>query len=508
MALKRDVYRALEDVVGSENISEEPAILDAFAWRGYGPSDGTSRFMPRFEAVILPKDTEQVQVIVRLCNRYKVQFKASGSGWGTSNFPAGPGVIQLDLRRMNRIIEINEKNMYAVVEPYVTGAQLQSELMKRGLNCTVTGAGSQTSALPLATFGFGFTSQTTSYGERNVLGVEWVTPDGEIIRLGSLGASGEWFCGDGPGPSLRGAIRGPHTPAGGMGVFTKAATKIYHWPGPATFPIEGVSPHYAPSQIPPGFMVRFLTFPSLIRMVEAQRMVGESEIALQAGHNLSLVVSSIATCNEEDIEILQRLRKLEQGPGFLIVIAGNSPREFEYKQRVLHQIMEATGGKSLEPIEDPRTGGALMWRCLRATSAIREALRATSTYFGGMLGHNFFALLTNFMQKGIKLKEELIKKGLALDDGQDLIAWPFEHGRLGRVEIIFRSFPRPEVMNGVENFGQELFQIALNEHLGMLGGGPGRPLNILGPHMSNYHLWLRKIKTAFDPNGVSESTKY
>ena len=35
---------------------------------------------------------------------------------------------------MNRIIEINEKNMYAVVEPYVISAQLQAELMKRGLH--------------------------------------------------------------------------------------------------------------------------------------------------------------------------------------------------------------------------------------------------------------------------------------------------------------------------------------------------------------------------------------
>jgi len=37
---------------------------------------------------------------------------------------------------------------------------------------------------------------------------KWVTDEGEIIRLGTLGASDEWFCGDGPGPSLRGILRG------------------------------------------------------------------------------------------------------------------------------------------------------------------------------------------------------------------------------------------------------------------------------------------------------------
>ena len=124
---------------------------------------------------------------------------------------------------MNRILEINEKNMYAVVEPYVIFAQLQAELMKRGLNCNITGAGSNCSALPIAAHqGLGHLSISGSYGERNLLAVEWVTPDGEIVRLGSSGSLGEWFCGDGPGPSLRGIIRGNVVPLGGLGVFTRA----------------------------------------------------------------------------------------------------------------------------------------------------------------------------------------------------------------------------------------------------------------------------------------------
>ena len=51
MALKREVYKALEDVVGPENISEAPLILGSYAQRG----------RPRFEAVTLPKTTEEVQ---------------------------------------------------------------------------------------------------------------------------------------------------------------------------------------------------------------------------------------------------------------------------------------------------------------------------------------------------------------------------------------------------------------------------------------------------------------
>ena len=49
MTLKRELYRALEDVLGPENIDEEPAILDAYAWRS-GMMAGTTKFMTRFES--------------------------------------------------------------------------------------------------------------------------------------------------------------------------------------------------------------------------------------------------------------------------------------------------------------------------------------------------------------------------------------------------------------------------------------------------------------------------
>ena len=216
MALKKDFYQALEDLLGPENVSQDPVITESYSFPIRAAAKGKQEYLPRFEAIALPKDTAEVQAILQLCNRFKVQFKASSTGWLYSD-PAGPGCIKIDLRRMDRILEINEKNMYAVVEPYVIYAQLQAELMKRGLNCNITGAGANCSALPLAAHAnLGHLSQSGSYGERNLLAFEWVTGDGEIIRMGSLGSSGEWFSGDGPGPSLRGIIRGNTVPLGGL----------------------------------------------------------------------------------------------------------------------------------------------------------------------------------------------------------------------------------------------------------------------------------------------------
>jgi biopolymer transport protein ExbB/TolQ len=93
-------------------------------------------------AALMPGSTEEIQAIVKTCNRYRIKFKPLSSGWGPFNLSKAPNSIQLDLRRMNRILEIDEKNLFAVVEPYVTGSQLQAEVMKYGLNCHIIGENS------------------------------------------------------------------------------------------------------------------------------------------------------------------------------------------------------------------------------------------------------------------------------------------------------------------------------------------------------------------------------
>jgi len=502
MALKTELYKALEDVVGPENISEAQVILGSYAQRG----------RPRFEAVTLPKTTEEVQAIVRLCNRFKVQFKASSTGWGAYGDAGWPGVVKLDLRRMNRILEINEKNMYAVVEPYVIFAQLQAELMKRGLNCNITGAGSNCSALPLAAHqGIGHLSVSGSYGERNQLALEWVTPDGEIVRLGSLGALGQWWCGDGPGPSLRGIIRGNVMPLGGLGVFTRAAQKVYHWPGPATFPIEGVSPHYSPSQIPPGFMIRYISFPSSENLFQAAQKVGEAEIGfILMGFNAAMMSANIATNNNEDLAYMKQFTNSVQGPGFLIIMAGNSPSDTEYKKKALQQIMDGYDGKSLEAVEDPKNAGGFMWRFIRVTSSIRETCRASGVFAGEVGGTDVFHLMHQYILRSSPLKQRLIDEGRLLADGTDPFVQSVEHGHAGHAELLIRFNKKdPEAIKAPAEVAMFANKIAVEAHFGVPGHAWGDAAHDqYGPHTSNYHLWLRKIKKTFDPNAASESTNY
>ena len=194
MALSREAYRELEGIVGKENISDDPALLDCYRY----PLSHTAIhigpyyrvYTPRGAAVLLPGSAEEVQGIVKLCNKYRVKFKPSSTFWSAWGFPLEDDTIQLDMRRMDRILEIDDKNNFAVVEPHVIGATLQAEAMKVGLNTHIHGPGASCSCLASATALGGLGPDTLYMGHHNenLLGVEWVMPDGEVLRVGSVGS--------------------------------------------------------------------------------------------------------------------------------------------------------------------------------------------------------------------------------------------------------------------------------------------------------------------------------
>ncbi len=482
MALSKDIYKAFEDVVGEEYICDDPVIMPAY-------------HSAELAAVILPKDTAEVQAIVKLCNKYKLIFRAVCTGW-TGMFPKG--VVYLDLRRMNRIIEINEKNMYAVVEPYVISAQLQAELMKRGLNFCIKGAGTNCTAMLR---GHGHMDQTTSGDDRNHLAIEWVTPEGDIVRSGALGSSDEWFCGDGPGSSIRAILTSAVPPGVTPGVFTKAAVKLYHWPGPSRFPVVGHSPKYTLSDIPTNMMARYFSFPSVEKMWQAELKIGESEIAYELmGFNAAMVAANITTCNEEDEKMFNRLSKEVQGPGFFIIIAGNFVEDFEYKKKVLQKIIIDNDGKSLKTVEDPEIEGILMCQCIRISASIRETFRPGGAFNSiPIMGQR--DLTIKWAIGAGKAKEPLIENGLIVDDGGAFFGWGVEQGHLGKTEIFCKFDPSNVIAKkAVEEWQRGQTRRAFTERYFASTMGPQ---DEIGPALSNYHLWWRKIVKAIDPNGVS-----
>jgi glycolate oxidase len=513
MALARDAYQAIEDAVGAENISEEPGILDsyAFQWLGELLPAAKDRFAVRPETVVLPGSTEEVQTIVRICNQYKIKFKALSTGWGVHTIPGIEVTIQLDLRRMNRILEINERNMYAVVEPYVIGAQLQAELMKRGLNCNIIAAGSNTSALPLTSLvGDGFSSVSNSMHGRNTLGVEWVLPTGELLRLGALGSGAGWFCGDGPGPSLRGIIRGVDAIAGGLGVFTKAATKVYHWPGPPVPQGEGVSPSYTWKPLPDTHCY-YILFPSWEKLSEAGIRIGESEIAyILVAMSQFALAANIATSNEEGAQLLSEILEFSKGrPGLLVMISAKSRKEFDYQEKVLRVIMVETEGECLPLLEEGNIQGSLTWRLTRVSAGVRQYFRFTGgyAYFGTMANWD---RLPGIRRENNTIREKFVRQGKILDDGNVAgLSTSIEFGHLGASGIEALYDPTdPGAKVALTQISIEASRLGLEKYKYTLPATNAAEHDVLGPQLNNYQLWQRKIKKAFDPNVASDPTNY
>jgi glycolate oxidase len=439
------------------------------------------------------------------------------------------------MRRMNRILEIDEENMYAVVEPYAICGQIQAEAMKRGLNCHIIGAGSSTSLLASSTSlcGYGLSGISMGYNGRNVLGVEWVLPTGEILRLGSLGSGAGWFCGDGPGPSLRGIMRGFLGAAGGLGVITKAAIKLYPWPGPPAMPIEGVTPNYY-SPLPENIRTYTLAFPNWDSFFDAWYKIGEAEIGYVMGKQLSAFGTSMSVpyfmsvlnpaLGIDDIpellkspDIQETIKELKHS--FQLTIAAHSPRNLQYQREALEKILDDTGGSVHPLFSDPGMEEVMHVHMIKVdrNNIIFDMAGSFGTSFG------FFAVpdtSRKSLEVGEELKKRHIEKGGLLDEGgESMWGGIYEQGRIGgHLEEIFQYDPHEP-----KSWGGALDYILDSVLACQVGGWPlglgiislilPLPREIKDPVLSDERVaslfrFQRKIKQTFDPNTASDAGSY
>lgn len=534
--MNEKVYGLLEDIVGKDFISDDPVILETytFTWLAeFLPECAPAKFMPyRPLAVVLPSTTQEVQEIVKICNRYKVKYKALSTGYGSHSLPGQEGVLLIDLRRMNKIIEIDEKNKFAVVEPYVIWAQLQAEAMKAGLYTTPIQAGSQASVLANVTSGWGMNTFGNHGGHngRNALGVEWVLPTGEILKLGPSDA---WFTGDGPGPSLRGIMRGHCGAQGGLGIFTKVGIKLHHWPGPKKLETKtgGLISAYILKTIPEYLEIAAPSFPTYEDMCSFFYRVGEEEIAyclVRVGGVAHMVSMVGAISNKELYEqwfesgFVDAASELIKHPCVVLVFS-NSKREFEFQKKVLYELIEECNGEILPIFQDGPLASF-------GKEELLIALFGNDTHFIHHSGG--FAISAGYMgtcesvvkHMGIpqeKLKTKYIERGKILADGADSTYHnSFENNAFIYMEMEFhydaadpnsveearKAITEERETNENEKLGFEPNDIALC--VGDSKMHPAQRIVQIGKRYGNFHIWQEKIKNALDPYDLSDRSNY
>ncbi|HET9468442.1 MAG TPA: FAD-linked oxidase C-terminal domain-containing protein [Vicinamibacterales bacterium] len=164
-----------------------PFVLqDAAARDTYG-TDGTKQ-TARADLVILPGSTQEVSQVAKLCNDARVPIVARGAGTGyTGGAVPTRGGIVLSLERMNRILEIDQVNLLARVQPNVITGDLQDAVEKVGLFYPPDPASLRQSALGGNVAECAGGPRAFKYGttKRYVLALEAVLASGEIVHTGS-----------------------------------------------------------------------------------------------------------------------------------------------------------------------------------------------------------------------------------------------------------------------------------------------------------------------------------
>ncbi len=305
----------------------------------------------------------------------------------------------------------------------------------------------------------------------------------------------------------------PQGVMGGLGIFTKAAVKLYPYFGPPEPELEGVSPSYRFKKMPENFEIHHPVFPDWDKLIEAGVKIGESEVAMMVFRlPLPMLAEAFTGTGAEAEVLLQQMQEESDGrPGFLVIIAGATAAEFDYRKRVLAQILGETDAVLLSHIEKPDVKSEILWSETRFSGGVREGFRATGRFHGLIGDSAMFQTSTRFMLDCMGLKRDLPSQGQC--QGR---RWSRLRHRNGFRERTHRprGAARHDAPDGswVERPDGILRQC---EDLGIRRGYTApvtvwgdRAHDKWGPHLGNYHLWLRQIKKAFDPNGVSEPAMY
>jgi glycolate oxidase len=507
-----EAYKELEGAVGLENVSREPAVLDSYAWQPFLNED-PELWVSRPAAVVLPGSTEEVRAVVKICNSYGLKFKALCTGWGVHAGPTRDGVVQIDLRRMNRILEIDERNMYAVVEPYVSGAQLQAEAMKLGLNTHLIGAGPVCSPLASATsmHGVGHDGIFMSYSPRNVMGVEWVLPTGEVLYLGTPGSGKGWFSGDGPGPSLRGIMRGASGAFGGLGVFTKCALKLFNWPGPPMMKAEGTV-FDSVVERPENLRFYGCVFQEEKSFADAMYKLGEAEIGYLC---LRVTMGSFPMAMAPKLyRKIMRTRNIRSviydvmRYPFTILLAGSSMQELEYKEAVLKEIVSEHRGVIMDMQASP-LAPMLPLNLIRA-SLIPAAFRLGGTFCTNLDENDALDSQMPWADAIAKVKKEWIARGAILDDGAENPYFvPYENNTWAHCEVVHMySIHDEESLEALKPLAFSSTLEAIERCMTPLSVLTPEVRKALSPLAGDFNRWQKKISHDLDPAQAADAGLY
>lgn len=220
-----DLSRELAALLSPERVSVAPADRVSYArdaWPRTLIAIGHGVVAPHPPDVVAwPETAEEVAAIVKLAERRRVPIVPYGAGSGVAGgaLPIHAGIV-VDMKRMNRMLALDESELSATFEAGMNGEHLEHELNRRGYTL-----GHFPSSIMCSTFGGWLAARSagqlsTKYGkiEDMALSLEVVTGRGEIVTTGEAPRGA-------PGPDLTQVFIGSE---GTLGIITKGTVRV--WP--------------------------------------------------------------------------------------------------------------------------------------------------------------------------------------------------------------------------------------------------------------------------------------
>jgi len=179
--MKKIEIGSLQKIVGENNVSDKVADLYV-----YGADASVHQALP--SVVVRPKTIDHVQKIMRYANKNKIPVVPRGAGSGTSGHtvPIDGGII-LDMKCMNKILEISPQDMLVRVEPGVVDDDLNRALKPLGLFYPPAPASSRIATIggEIAANASGVRSVKYGATRDYVYGMKVVMANGDLVKLGS-----------------------------------------------------------------------------------------------------------------------------------------------------------------------------------------------------------------------------------------------------------------------------------------------------------------------------------
>lgn len=211
------IIQKLEKILGQDGVIKRKDELITYE------CDGITSYSQRPSLVVLPKTTEEVARVVKLCAEENIPWVARGAGTGLSGgaLPVEDGIL-IVTARMKEILKIDLENQYVVVQPGVINNWVTQAVSGAGfyyapdpssqIICSIGGNVAENSG-GVHCLKYGVTTN-------HVLGLKLVTPDGEIADVGGVVS-------EMPGYDLTGLFVGSE---GTLGIATEITLKILKTP--------------------------------------------------------------------------------------------------------------------------------------------------------------------------------------------------------------------------------------------------------------------------------------